>query len=524
LAKIRGEALALYNPLPVAEWFHACMKKYRVMDGSNRAGKTLAAAIEAIRFFLGCDPYDKAIRNNGKAWVVGLDGDHLSLMWSICSKPGAFSKIRDERTGVWRAVRPDPNDPLHLDPYDDAYREKWRDAPPLIPARLIKSAAWEDRSKGIPRKIVFQTGWESLWRSSKGDSPQGDHLNLAWIDEQIENEDFYREAQRGIVGLAESPQHIPRLIWSATPQNLNQQLSDLREEAERGSQRVGAFKLLMSHNPYVPDEEKQGFFDGLSYDEREVRWYGNPAVARQRVYPAYDPQGIHGYDAFGIDLSRWTRYVGVDPGRQDCGTAFFAIDPEEKHVWLYDIFDLRNSDAQHWAGEIARRQHGMRFEAFVMDQKMGQQTRPGAGLNTAQHYFDALRQAGVQPNSPGPMNGFFPGMYDVRAREDALLGWMVIRGTGPFAGTPILQIQRGLSPELDKQFRDAKYRYGKRDKRPAQDLLVCLEYMAAYGPRYRRPVPVSTRETAKPATVYDEFLARQKRLASKPAQDVMAIR
>lgn len=519
LAKLRAEGLALYCALPVAEQFHACRKKYRVVDGSNRAGKTLAAACESSRFLTGCDPYDKAIKTNGKAWIIGLDGDHLAMMWRTCAQPGAFATIRDEHTNLWRAVRPDPNDPLHLDPYDLAYREKWKDAPPLLPGRLIKAIAWEDKAKGIPRKVSFHNGWESLWRSSKGDSPQGDHLNLVWIDEQIENEDFYREGHRGIVGLAgEPPCHIPRLIWSATPQNLNSQLSDLRDAAERASLHVGAFKLLISQNPYFPDDEKQAFFEGLDYDEREVRWYGNPAVARQRVYPCYDPHGTHGYDAFAIDLSHWTRYIAVDPGRQDCGTVFFAIDPSEEHVWLYDAYDLRNVDNHTWAGEIARREHGMKFEAFVMDQQMGKQTRPGAGQNTAQIYFDALRMAGVRPKTEGPMNGFFPGMNNVRAREDALLDWLSIRGTGPFAGSPILRVQRGVSPDLDKQFRDAKYKHGKRDKHPAQDILVCVEYMAAFGPRYRTPVPVETREAPRRLTVHEQFLARNQRHPSGARQ------
>ncbi len=215
LAALRAEGLALYRPLPAVECFHASMAKFRVVDGSNRSGKTNAGAAEATRMLCGVDPYDKYVRQNGMALIVGLDRDHLALMWAKCAEPGAFSKIRDEHTNLWRAVRPDPDDPLHLDPYDLAYCEKWRDAPPLLPERLIKSIVWEEAGKKVPRVVRFTTGWESWWRSSMGKSPQGAHLNGAWIDEQIDNEDFYNEAHRGVVGLAhEPPQHRPRLFWT----------------------------------------------------------------------------------------------------------------------------------------------------------------------------------------------------------------------------------------------------------------------------------------------------------------------
>lgn len=511
LAKLRAEGLALYRPLPEVERFHASLKKYRVVDGSNRSGKTNSGAVETCRMLCGCDPHDKGIKNDGKALIVGLDGDHLAMMWAKCARPGAFSIIRDEDTRLWRAVRPDPDDPLHLDPYDEAYREQWKDSPPLLPKRMIKSIAWEEKGKGIPRRVTFTNGWDSLWRSSKGDSPQGDHLNWVWIDEQIENEDFFEEGRRGIVALKETPQHMPRMIWTATPQNLNPQLSDLRDDADNNSSHVDAFKLLITDNPYIPDKEKQAFFEGLSEDEREVRWFGNAAIARQRVYPGYNPQGTHGCDPFEIDISRWARYVSLDPGRQHCGTVFFAIDPEQEHVWIYDAFDLRNSDAEGWAGEVEKRQHDTRYEALVIDQQMGKQHPPGAGLNTAEQYFAALMAAGVQPSTTGPLGGFFPGTNDISSREEAVIRWLTIRGTGPFAGKPTLQVHRGVSPQLDKQFRDAVHDKGRRSKKPMQDLLVCVEYMAGFNPTHHMPTPIESLEARRTASVYEQFQQKKSR-------------
>jgi len=141
----------------------------------------------------------------------------------------------------------------------------------------------------------------------------------------------------------------------------------------------------------------------------------------------------------------------------------------------------------------------------------------------AEQYYAALVAAGVTPQTPGPLGGFFPGTNDVQGREEAVIRWLTIRGTGPFAGSPTLQVFRGISPQLDKQFRDAIYARGKRSKKPAQDILVCLEYMSGFNPVYRSPTPHVESEGSRPAqTVHEQFKAKQAnkrryRNSSRPA-------
>ena len=69
---------------------------------------------------------------------------------------------------------------------------------------------------------------------------------------------------------------------------------------------------------------------------------------------------------------------------------------------------------------------------------------------------------------------------------------MQIRPAGPWAGTPKLQVFRGILPELDKQISMAvtdpkKVNNRKKEKNIPQDLVDCLEYFAAYDPRYVKP-------------------------------------
>lgn len=490
LLRRKMEALRLYQPLAHLAPFHEANCAWRVVDGSNRSSKTLTGCVEMVRAWLGCDPFDKYPRRNLNTLVVSLDLDHIGLLWRKCSQPGAFKIIRDEHTQLWRSVRPDPQNPTVLDPYDEAHREKWRDAPPLIPANRIRSIAWENRGKEQPRYATFDTAARCLFRSSDGRPPQGDHYGVVLFDEHIANPEFIDEAKRGLVGLDEIPQHRPKGIWTATAQSVNPELLELRERADAGSSDVQAFLALIEQNPYISPEERQIFHDGLSEDERRVRYYGEYATAGRRCYPTYQPQGIHGYEPKEIPPS-WCVYIWIDPGTQHCATLFAAIDPEEKHVWVYDGFDLQNVDQPTWARHVAERLGGRPLEAAVFDWHGGRQHSFGAPLTVARQYWDALIQF-LEPRRLGPLEGFFPGSDDVAARQAALRNWMAIRGPGPFAGSPTLKVARGQIAGLDRQINHAQMELKNPDKRAklpkhCEDLVECLEYGAASGLGYHEP-------------------------------------
>jgi len=510
------EGMAMYLAFPAAQYFHSCLSKWRVLDGSNRAGKTLAAAAEACRAWLSCDPFNKYIPVNGKSLVIGLDGDHLGQMWAKCAQEGAFKKIKDEHTGAWRAVRGNPLNTDELDPYDDAYREKWRDAPPLIPERMIKgNIGWEDKAKGIPRFVAFTNGWPALWRSSEGKSPQGEHYQFGWIDEQIANEQFYLELVRGLVSTGESEQHKPRGFWSATPQTSNLQLYELRERADAGEGDVGAFSLLIKNNPFISDKEKLEFFYSLPAEEREVRYNGIYTVVLRRLYGAYDAQGIHGCEPFPIP-DTWTRVLVLDPGRKHAGTVLAAVDPEEKHLWVYDAFEHNHGDAESWAQVIKEKSDGVRYEYMVIDQRMGRQNTVGDSVTVALKYMRALKEVDIEPVQRGPLEGFFKGNDDVSAREKCLLSMLNVRSYGAFSGTPQLKIFKGCSGELDRQIRHAQInpKTGKREK-VKEDILVCLEYLAGFNPAYKLPtLDCDTKEDL----VWKAFQEKKKRMARQPSR------
>jgi hypothetical protein len=521
------EGLKLYRPLPHLAAFHQCTSRWRLVDGGNRASKTESCAYEAALAFTGSDPHDKYVRRGGNALIIGKEEDDIARLWRALTEP-TFKVIRDEHTRQWRSVRPDPEDPLHLDPYDLAYREQWRDAPPFLTPRNYDPPAWTDARRQVPRRVYFPvTDWTVWLRSSKGDAPQGDHYDFGWIDEQLDDEEFYRELNRGLVaiyGLGIPDRHAPKGIWSATAQVANIQLTELREAAKAGSQEVSAFFTNIELNPYVSDADKAAWKESLTEEEVEYRYEGKHAVEGKRVYHLYQPQGIHTYQPFAIP-SDWSVYVVLDPGRDHCGTLFLAVDPEGKHAWVYDGFDLRQSHRFGWAAEVKKRQRATRFEAFLCDTKAGQQHGMGNDKTYAEQYWEALEQQGdsllpVLRGSAKGMAGFIPGSPNVEGREEALIGWMTVRGFGPFAGTPRLQVARGQLPALDRQIRHARTdpdrpnkRYQKKDARVC-DLLTCLEYLAAYDPQYRKPTPIlspRSRPPVEPAELLQQKRSRQRR-------------
>lgn len=517
LARRKLEGLKLFRHLPLGEAFRASNAKWRIITGSNRAGKTLCGCVEMCEAWLGCGVPGRYRPTNGNSLVVGRDLDHNAMFWRKCAEPGAFKIIPDENPPhLYRAVRPDPNDPTRLDPYDMAYREKWKDAPPLIPKRMIRGGepAWEDKRKRIPRYVEFVTGWRVLFRSSDGNPPQGDHYDLGLLDEEMTNPEFFREMARGLVGL--DPMYKPRGIWTATAQIGNPELADLIERGNEGSESVDVFSFLIHDNPYILPEEKESFAEMLTEEERQTRVFGIPANVGRAVYPMFNITD-HTCEPFEVP-DTWTRYVVTDYGLRHCGVLFLAVDPEEKHIWVYDGFDLEKSDAATWAEMVKQREGKSRFEAFIGDGHMGKEGRIGSGESVAQLYWSHAEKLNVLPRLRGSdykMGGFFPGLDVIETRTEMLIAAMKIRKDGPFAGTPLLQIFRGKVPKLENQIRKAQYEDSKRSpskagkrKKQEQDLLDCLEYGVAFKPYYIAPEPSNSTDAS---AAYKAFLELQKK-------------
>ncbi len=509
LARRRVEALHLYEPLPLVDKFHASRAKERLLRGSNRAGKTLGATVEAARALTGRDPYQKYPAADGRAFVVGRDGKHNGeVVYRKLFRNGPFKIIRDHRSGQWRAWRPWEGDDWDL-------RRLAKPAPPLIPERLIEEISWTDKRANEPNVVRLTTGWELNFFSSLGRPPQGSDIDLAWFDEEIVHPDWYPELAARLVdrdGL---------FMWSATPQAGTDQLYDLHllaeDEEGQESPRVVEFYLRLADNPFITQQAKASLADKFRGDPTQyaVRIEGEFAIISLRIFPQFS-EHVHGYRYFPIP-PEWTRYMAIDPGHQVAAALMVATPPPgakapgDFDCYIYDEVWLAGASADPFGAKVAERTAGQAFEAFLIDGHAGRQTEIGSGRNVEAQYAEAFKKYKLASAQTG--SGFAWGFDDVEAGLERLRACL---GVGRNGG-PRLGYCRDTCPQFERTMK--RYHYKKvgtevTDK-PSQKnahLIDCARYLFAHGCRYRKPRDPRRRPGSALAAM--EAKALRKRLKS----------
>ena len=494
LSARRAEALSIYQPLPNQLGFHQSQAVDRLLLGSNRSGKSQACGAEIAWLLLGEHPWQPhAPKKNCRIYAVGWDWDHVGkVMWPKVGMEGSFKMIRDEITRKWRAVIPDQ-------PYDAAYREKWKDAPPFLPPRWIKNISWESRKDNQPKCVKCVNGSELFFFSSKGAPQQGNEIDRWWCDEELENQRWVSELQRGCVKRRGSG------FYSATPLAASEALFEMHRRAMDPKKRhpVEEFHLLISENIHIGKKEKDIFYSQLlTPNEIRTRWFGQFAISGLVVYPEFNLDD-HCIEPFEIP-PYWSRFMVVDPGVQVCAVLFCAVPPEHdpmrpgsepyKHagsVHIYDELYIERCTAALFGEQVARKMDNLKaggFEAFIIDHSMGRQTEMGSGRTVEIQYSDALAKHGVYSRQTG--SGFIWGADDIRSREESLRRWMAKR---PDTGKPTLRIHSRcpkLLWEIPNQFykKDGKTGAPTDKRRDANNHAVsCLEYFADADPAWTPP-------------------------------------
>lgn len=503
LCRRQKDALSLYIPQAPALAFHQSTARTRMMIGPNRSGKTLTGSVEVARICRGLDPYADAKRipqKNGVLLAVGKDGDHLAdPMWKKLSWPGAFWIIRDQDTKQWRSVRPNPKDPTQLDPYDESERpfflggkkkkSEWRPAPPLIPPSAIDgSPVWEHAGLGIPRLVRLTSGWQIRFHTSRGNIRMGIIVNVGWFDEEIDGQRWYPETRARLVDTD------GMFIWTATPEGATHQLLALHEAMESGTEGIEEFNLSLEDSPFMTRAAKRAFYDGLSPDEREVKYYGKFAILGFKTYPTYSLQ-THGVDPFDIPKD-WMRLLAIDPGARG-GVLFGAVPPDASSLDIFGELTLPNASADVLAERIAQRTNGYKWETFIMDGHAGKQTPMNFDHRVVDHWRKAFEKHGLQ--SRLTQYGFQYGSDNTAAR---VLSVKKLLQDVSADGKTKIRFHRGCVPMLDHQMRHRIYKpdMERRDDRTQHDMVDALEYLAAFfdatGIYYEAPVKIAAVDSA----------------------------
>lgn len=491
------DAVLIYRPLLMARKFHESKARQRLLRGSNRAGKTLTAAMEVARAVRGLDP--KYPKEDGICYAVTTDYKLIGeVVWRKLARAGAFQIIFDDRPeqNRWRAVVPD-------DKYDRDRKDRWKPSPPLLRGSDIEDIAWYDRKRQIPLVVRLKTGWEIHFYSSDGVPPTGVAIDLCWFDEEI-RVDWHPEMQARLVD------RMGKFFWSATPQTGTQRLFELHEMANQGGSDIEEFVLQIEDNFYLPKKAKEEFKASLDPDEIEVRYFGNFAIHATKVYPEFSDR-VHGVEAFVIPRD-WTIYIAIDPGRQVAACLFAAIPPDVDEIHLWDEVYMRQADIPRFAEAVKSKLGDIQPYAMIIDHQMSRIHQVGDARMLEEFYMDEFRKNKIRSTSMG--YAFHWGSTDVQARTAALRKCLYIRPTG----RPRLRCHLGkvnnFMMEMGKQYykRDPKGMITDDRIRKNDHLVACAEYLVMHDLRWITP-PKSGRKDGG-GDAYRRFLKKKKKAAN----------
>lgn len=416
-----ADALRLYKPLKVADQFHRCMAHEVGLSGSNRAGKTLAAAAEVAMAALGLHYIrEKYPKDKVRIACIGSDGRHLSTMYSYLFSPGRMKVFCHPQTFQWVVVIED-------DPEHQKYIEHWQESEPLIPERYVKEVAWEDKKEQIPKSVLLHNGTRIRFYSGLVRKvPQGVSWHLVWLDEELMDiRRWLTEARARIADIN------GRLFWSATPHNATVEFWDMKMKAEDPevgtlppSEQTAFFEMLNADNPYISQVGMSALGRKLKDDDEEyqVRFMGKFAKDYMKVYPEFQ-DNQHVIDPFPL---RWgdTRYIVIDPGVDVAGVLFITcLEPWQQNqkyssdqevmlrsrdcLVVYDELYIRQASAQIVAAAIKQKldsQPKAWVQDFTID-KMGGRTIVWKGMqegeNAERLYMQAIEALDIKPRSPG---------------------------------------------------------------------------------------------------------------------------
>lgn len=506
------EATKLYEPLPNQMAFHKSQARERMLRGSNRAGKTLAASAEIGWIVSNRHPYINYPKK-GRIIAVGRSEEHIgNVMWDKLSREQPnFRRIRDDETGLWRAYRPS-------DPLDRIRKDESIPMTPLIPQRLIAGEpSWYSKKDDIPKRVKFKTGWEILFFTGGGSPPQGMDVDVVWFDEEIEKDAWYLEMAARLLD------RKGRFLWSATAQAGGNQLWNLHlramDEAGDESPSITEHPILLKDNPHIDESEKEELARKYRHDPDayRVRILGEYLITSFHVYPQFSITQ-HCIQPFEIPRD-WCRYMIVDPGSTVCAVLFVAVPPDRRHVYCYDELYIRDCDPHKFGEMIYHKTQGQNFQSFIIDDNGSRRTDTSSGTTVRQVYTSILKEKKIVSRATG--YGFELGLSNVQAGLDMVRKWMYPDKDSK-DGKPVLQVFfDGMSVGCPHLVDEIQRYYKKRD--PKTNLILnepvqknnhqCdnLRYAAMHGCRYIKPDPVKYQSNGK-----KRWSEKRKRSKKKP--------
>ena len=418
-------------------------------------------------------------------------------------------------------------------PGDRVSGVKMREAPPLIPKRLIKAIQWVSLKAMQPKKLILKNGSECTFYSSESDpfSIQGTRLHLAVFDEEVRNEGWFSEA------IARLVDYGGYFVWSATPQTGTQKLYDLGqkalEESELGNEKplIEEFLISIRDNPYLTEEDKAMFIMSLDdEDQIKIRVEGEHAIAGFKIYaPYFFPRGLHAIEPFPIP-DDWTKFAAIDPGSQVGAVLFAACPPKRRppdcklpthlfgdFVYIYDEIHIKRCDAQKLAFEFKNHVGDQRIREILIDHHGGQLTEIGSGKNPEQQYKESFVASKIRVPEIG--------RYFTWGSDDLAGGILKVKEClrPRLDGTPRIRILQHAAPQLVSALSRYQWKVVNgfmTDKPLARncDMADCLRYLVMHpGVKYHHYEPKGKKDPKNALDRFKEFQRRELRRQKKKA-------
>ena len=285
------------------------------------------------------------------------------------------------------------------------------------------------------------------------------------------------------------------------------------EQEEEDTPVIEKFQLVMSENPMIPVSGKEHAHERMADDEEIARRdRGDLCLETIQMYEFAPlihtiggtfspdvrdrPQNLREvlellYKQLGTFPDEWTRYLAVDPSHTRSAVLFGVVPPPEMYglstgncIIIEDELVMKRASARMLAAEVAQKMRSRNYEAFIMDRRMGRQTRVGTeGSTVYQAYADEFRKAGCV--SRLTKSYFVPGCDKPQDRWEA-----VRRLLAGDDGQPRLYVVADKTLFTQKEFRSYRKKQKFEDgqtmvvdepSRPrAHDCMAAIEYLCAY--------------------------------------------
>jgi phage terminase large subunit-like protein len=383
-----GEALAQYKPLPKLEGWHKSDAMFRILIGGNRAGKTTCGAVEASWWATGEHPYLDTpcpckILATENTWALVADP-----MWIKLSQPRGLKLVGESQ--------------------------------PILPSRLIRSVAYENKALGIPKKVTLTNGSTIDFKSSDAgrEKFEGAEYDLVWIDEEMANPLIFQEIQRGLVDRG------GKLIWTATPLARSRATLDLHEAAHDSESPLSVYEAQVSiyDNPYLDPAARDAFIATIPEDYRPTRIGGEFLILEGLVYNDWGKGHWISRDEFDSLRGQHPSIVSIDPGyAHPCVVLWCLLLPgDPRRVVFHRVFYKRRQLVSDVVDVIAKHAQHEPIMRAIIDPESLKKNQAG-GASVFEQYEAEIRHRGIKNSVTGgtlrldlAVNDIEAGIYKVK--------------------------------------------------------------------------------------------------------------